>query len=243
MKVLYLDESGTHNITSPEQDYPVFVLGGVIMGKDYAEGAATNRLNDLKRELFGTTDITLHTADITRNRNGFERLTDKGFRKVFYTALNKVMAELDYEIIACAIDRNNYAALYKTYKIDPYHLSLRILIEKFCEDIGDVHAGGLIMAERRDEMLDRQLENVWESLLISGTKKCKAKNINKRLTGLHLIAKADRLAGLELADLIASPIGRHLLGKPEHKDWDIVKSKFKRNEDDDYNGVGLTTLP
>ena len=99
------------------------------------------------------------------------------------------------------------------------------------------------MAERRDEILDRQLENVWESLLISGTKKCKAKTINKRLTGLHLIAKADRLAGLELADLIASPIGRHLFGKPEHKDWNIVKSKFKRNEDDDYTGVGLTTLP
>ena len=99
------------------------------------------------------------------------------------------------------------------------------------------------MAERRDEILDRQLENVWGSLLISGTKKCKAKTINKRLTGLHLIAKADRLAGLELADLITSPIGRHFLGKPEHKDWNIVKSKFKQNENDDYTGVGLTKLP
>lgn len=36
MKVLFLDESGDHNLTVIDPLYPVFVLGGVIMDRDYA---------------------------------------------------------------------------------------------------------------------------------------------------------------------------------------------------------------
>ena len=74
MKMLFLDESGDHNLTSIDLNYPVFVLGGVIMDKEYADGPLTEVFDSFKRELFGRTDIVLHTADITRNRKGFEAL-------------------------------------------------------------------------------------------------------------------------------------------------------------------------
>jgi hypothetical protein len=45
----------------------------------YAEGELVVRLNSFKREMFGHEDLILHTADITRNRNGFERLKDTAF--------------------------------------------------------------------------------------------------------------------------------------------------------------------
>jgi hypothetical protein len=71
VKALFLDESGDHNLSAIDRQYPLFVLGGVIMDKDYAEGPLVEELNALKSQLFGRTDIVLHTADIARNRNGF----------------------------------------------------------------------------------------------------------------------------------------------------------------------------
>ncbi len=72
MKVMFLDESGDRNLSVIDPQYPLFVLGGVIMEQDYAEGQLTEAVNEFKREMFGSTDIILHTADITRNRKGVE---------------------------------------------------------------------------------------------------------------------------------------------------------------------------
>lgn len=71
MKVLFLDESGDHNLSVIDCSYPMFVLGGVIVDKAYAEGPLTKAFDDFKRRMFGRTDIVLHTADIVRVRNGF----------------------------------------------------------------------------------------------------------------------------------------------------------------------------
>ena len=38
MKVLFLDESGDHNMAAIDPNYPLFVLGGVMVDKEYAEG-------------------------------------------------------------------------------------------------------------------------------------------------------------------------------------------------------------
>src|SRR5215204_738911 len=100
MKVLFLDESGDHNLSVIDPQYPMFVLGGVIMDKDYAEGELTDELNELKQELFGRNDIILHTADITRNQNGFERMKELAFREKFYTKLNSLMGQWRYTVVA-----------------------------------------------------------------------------------------------------------------------------------------------
>ena len=71
MKILFLDESGDHNLSIIDPQYPLFVLGGVIVDKKYAENQLTESVNKFKKDMFGTQDIILHTADISRNRNGF----------------------------------------------------------------------------------------------------------------------------------------------------------------------------
>src|ERR1700756_2293011 len=96
MKVLFLDESGDHNLTIIDPQYPLFVLGGVIIDKDYADGELTRELNAFRQELFGRTDIVLHTADITRNRDGFEQVKETVFRARFYERLNAMMRKLEY---------------------------------------------------------------------------------------------------------------------------------------------------
>ncbi|MCK4394576.1 DUF3800 domain-containing protein [Candidatus Bipolaricaulota bacterium] len=243
MKVLFLDESGDHNLSVIDLQYPLFVLGGVIVDKDYAEEELTEAVQEFKRRLFGRDDLILHTADITRNRNGFEQMKNSAFRRRFYDELNALMRSLHFTVVACAIRKEAHLSRYGVAALDPYLLSLDILIERFCMEIGDVEDGGVIVAERRGPTLDRGLELAWLNLKIQGTQFMQASEIEKRILALNLRPKSDNLAGLQLADLVVTPIGRHLLGKLVKEDFRIVESKFRRNREGKYEGYGLIVLP
>ncbi len=243
MKILFLDESGDHNLSVVDPQYPIFVLGGVIVDQDYAEGELTEQVNAFKRRVLGTTDIVLHTADIARNRNGFERLSDQAFRDLFYRELNALMVSLRYTVVACAIRKDMHLARYGVAALDPYMLSLDVLAERFCFEIGEVRNDGVIVAERRDPTLDRELELAWLNLKVQGTRYLQGKVVAERIKGVTLRAKEENIAGLQLADLVVSPIGRHVLGKQDKEDWHIVDQKFRRSRSGQVEGFGLVILP
>lgn len=243
MKLLFLDESGDHNLSIVDPQYPIFVLGGVVVDQAYAEGELTSALDAFKKNLFGRTDIILHTADIIRNRNGFKRMAEPGFRMRFYDELNALMARLDYTVVACAVRKDAHLGRYGVAALDPYMLSLDVLVERFCFEIGKVSAGGMIIAERRDPTLDRQIELAWLNLKIQGTRYIKAIHVDDRIASLNLRRKTDNIAGLQLADLVVSPIGRHVLGKQPKQDWHILSQKFRRGRNGVVDGYGLVVLP
>jgi hypothetical protein len=242
MKVLFLDESGDHNLSVIDPQYPLFILGGVIADQEYAEGEMTAKMDALKSSVFGRTDLVIHTADMARNRNGFERMIEPKFRERVYGALNELMRELRYTVVACAIRKDDHLARYGVAALDPYLLSLDVLVERFCFELGGA-GKGVIVAEKRDPILDRQLDLAWLSLKIQGTRFLKAKEIESRVIGLNQRAKSDNITGLQLADLVVSPIGRHLLGKREHDDFRIVRDKLRRSWRGEYRGYGLVVLP
>ncbi len=243
MKILFLDESGDHHLAKIDPQYPIFVLGGIIVEQVYAEGELTRQLNAFKRALFGTENIILHTADITRNRNGFERLQDTAFRQRFYRELNDLMARLDYTVVACAIHKSEHLARYGVAALDPYMLSLDILVERFCFEVGGVSKGGVIVAEQRDPILDQALRLAWSNLKFQGTRYLQGKVIADRICDIVLRPKKQNIAGLQLADLVLSPIGRHVLGKQDREDWQIVERKLRRGRTGQVEGFGLVILP
>lgn len=150
---------------------------------------------------------------------------------------------LDFKVVACAIHKNNHLARYGVAALDPYLLSLDVLVERFCFDVGRVASGGVIVAERRDATLDRQLDLAWLNLKIQGTRYLQAHDVEQRILGLNLRAKADNLAGLQLADLVVTPIGRHVIGKPDKEDWRVVREKFRTSYTGVIDGYGLVVLP
>jgi Protein of unknown function (DUF3800) len=243
LKVLFLDESGDHNLSIVDPTYPLFVLGGVIMDKAYAEGEVARALDEFKIRFFGRTDIVLHTADITRNRNGFEQMKETPFREQFYNELNGLMKQLDYTVVACVVRKDAHLARYGVAALDPYLLSLDVLVERFCFDVGERPGGGIIVAEKRDPTLDRELDLAWLNLKVQGTRYLQAVDIDRRILGLNLRAKKENIAGLQLADLVVSPIGRHVIGKQDKPDWHVVESKLRRNRAGEYRGFGLVVLP
>lgn len=240
MKTLFLDESGDYNPETIDPQYPVFVLGGVIADDAYAAGPMTDALDDFKSDLFGRTDIVLHTADIARKRNGFEPLRDAGLRAHFYRRLNELMREMQYSALACAIHKHPDQWLYRAFYPDLYLLAFPALVQQFCYEIGNA-SGGVIFAERRNPNDDRELQRSWERLRETGTRRIRPSEVRRRITDLRLRSKADCPAGLELADLVVSPIGRHILGKPDKEDWLIVRDKLRQSRSG--NVVGLMVWP
>lgn len=242
--IMFLDESGDHSLDVIDPQYPLFVLGGCLMDFDYHEGTATTQLNEYKRKLFGKDDFILHTADICRRRGVFQRLTNKAFRENFYRETNHLMDKLEYTVIACVIKKNEHLSRYGLAAIDPYILSLRLLVERFVIEIknrGD--SPGLIMAESRDETLDNELRLALMELRTSGTGFVSATEVRRHISELHIRDKKKGFAGLQIADLIVSPVGRHVLGKIPKQDWHIIEKKFRRGTNGRYMGYGLVILP
>jgi Protein of unknown function (DUF3800) len=241
MKLLFLDESGDHSLFKIDPSYPMFVLGGIIVDQSYAEDMIQQDLDSFKQKMFGTKDLILHTADISRNRNGFERLKDTAFRQAFYEGLNTLMAKWQYKVIACAVRKDYHLQRYGSAALDPYLLSLNVLVEQFCFELGEA-GGGIMVVEGRDAYLNAQLELAWINLKLQGTEHFRGVEIARRISALNVRAKQQNIAGLQLADLVVSPIGRYVLGKKSHEDWRIIESKFRQIEGK-YQDVGLVVLP
>ena len=243
MKTLYLDESGDHNLAVIDPQYPVFVLGGVIVDQPYAEHEVGRQLRQFKVAVFGRDDLILRTADISRNTRGFEALKDRAFRERFYERLNELMRGLAYTVVACAIRKDLHFARYGTTAVDPYLFGLEVLVERFCLAVGRERGGGQIVAERRNAVLDRELLGAWERLRQRGTRNARPRVIRDRIATLELRAKSENIAGLQLADLVVGPIGRFVLGKQTHEDFRIIESKLRQVGTRGYLGPGLVILP
>jgi hypothetical protein len=202
------------------------------------------RLSEYKIDLFGRDDFILHTADIVRRKGVFQKLTNKTLRERFYVETNRLMHELDYMVVACAIKKTEHLAQYGLAALDPYMLSLRILVERFVFEIQKMGgAPGQIVAESRDETLDNELRLAWMELRTGGTGYLTASEVRRRVSELHIRDKRKNIAGLQIADMVVSPIGRRVLGKKPKQDWHVIEKKFRRAEKGRYMGYGLVILP
>ena len=113
---------------------------------------------------------------------------------------------------------------------DLYMVCFDRLVDLYCEVIGEVRDGGIIIAEKRGSPpLDRALEIEWLNLKIQGTFHTPADVISDRILALNLRPKIDNIAGLQMADLVVSPIARHYLGKRDAEDWQIIADKLLRD--------------
>jgi len=157
------------------------------------------------------------------------------------------MGDLDYTVIACVIKKPQHVARHKDDALDPYVYSLGILVERFCKELGDDLDNGFICAEKRNPGLDRELNSAWEKLTVGGlgTAYMKSKEIDARIVGFDLKDKTPNIAGMQLADLVITPIGRKVVGTPLRQNevqWSVVESKLRR-VNGQYHGRGLIIRP
>ena len=237
---MYLDESGNHDLKKIDPNYPVFVLGGVIVDESYAETVMEEEVNQFKVSWFGSTSPVLHTADMTRNSLEFEILKDSKTRERFLEDLNALMRRLEYTVVSAVVQKDRLRGRFYR-RLDLYSLSFGFLLEVFHDEVHRARGHGGIIAERRAPEIDKRLDDNWDWHLNQGAGEISGRQIRQRIKSLDLRYKAENIAGLQIADLVVTPIGRHIAGKPDREDVEIVWSKMLNGGSDDPRG--LIVLP
>jgi hypothetical protein len=246
---MFLDESGDHNLNPKKisPNYPIFVLGGVIVDRGYLREVIEPRVREFKRRFWGREDVILHTVAMRNNAGDFHFLIDPERRGIFYAELNAMLRDLEYTVVAVVVRKDAYLARYGVEAADPYMYALGMLVERFCRELGSELDGGFICAEKRNATLDRELMATWEGLRTggTGTGNSPSQRIDERIVGLDLRDKKPNLAAMQLADLVITPIGRYVLRMPEKTDqvqWTVVEGKLRR-VGGAYQGEGLVVRP
>jgi hypothetical protein len=203
-------------------------------------------MRQFKMQHFGREDVVLHTVEMGKGRGDYAFLATPTKRAAFYTDLNALLQRWDYKVVACVFEKPRYIAQY-TEPFDPYHFGLEILIERFCKELGSEEDAGFICAEKRNPGLDRELMAAWERLKSSGagTGYALSDEIDRKIIDLSLKDKTPNLAGLQLADMVVTPPGRHVARRPptpNQVQWTVVESKLRR-VGGTYMGRGLIILP
>jgi hypothetical protein len=244
MNYLFLDESGDHNLNILDPSYPLFVLAGCVMDEHCHENALKPALESLKTEIFGNSNIILHYVDYTRNQNGFEQVMHKSFRENFYCKLNSLIKESDYTLLACVVDKTGHGKRYGLLAVDPYILSLEILVERFVMVLKEKKEHGVIIAESRGNQLDNELELAFLNIKINGTRFLRPKDISDNIERFIIKKKTENVAGLQLVDTLVTPIGRRYLNKRNYYlNYDVIKGKFRKIQCGKYMGYGLVIMP
>ena len=242
--VMFVDESGDHNLSNIDDNFPLFCLCGCIFEKDYYHDVARPMVDDLKRRFLGATDVILHSRDIRRRQKRFRFLHDSGQREAFYEAINTVMRGLDFSILAVAILKRDHLANYGEQAQHPYHLALEFILERFVLEMqqGNEVSRGHIIAESRGRVEDNLLKDEFFRLKERGS----YYQSFDAVTTLWTEDKQENIAGLQIADLVAYPIARKILDPTSPQlSFDVIRAKV-RHKPGQVNcllGYGIKIFP
>lgn len=240
--VVYVDESGDGNLEKPNPSYPMFVLAFCIFEKKSYVSSVSPAIQAFKFKHFGHDTIVLHEREIRMQSKPFIFLKSQSKRAVFMKDLNQLVDETPMTVIAAVIDKH---ALKQKYAkaTDPYILAMKFCVERlyrFLAMKGQSEAITHIIFEKRGRDEDRSLELEFRRIKDGHNFK------GQQFPNLEIVF-ADKRAnsgGLQIADLIARPIGiKTMRPAQENRAFEIIREKFDCNKRGDFEGFGLKRFP
>ena len=241
----FLDETGDHGLTYIDKNFPLFVLCGCLFSEESLKNIE-NQINAFKMKYFKTTEVVLHSRDIRKCEGSFQVLFDLSVKEEFYKDLNQILGNADYTIIGSGINKEEHIRKYGTQAYDPYSLSLSFVIERmiFCLDSMAKWAPVDIRAEVRGKKEDSNLLAHFNSMMDRGTYHVSRERMQKKKMSFKFHSKLENVIGLQIADLVAYPLARHILkpGEP-YAPFQVIEKKIYCNKDGIYEGWGLKVFP
>ena len=118
-----------------------------------------------------------------------------------------LLAKWDFRVITVCLDKKKHQETYTTWRYDPYHYCLAVLLERFNFWLNRHNRHGDVMAESRGGKEDRRLKGSFNRLWRQGTDFVEPVQFQESVTSSQLKVKnkAANISGLQLADLIAYP--------------------------------------
>lgn len=241
----FLDETGDHGLSFVDENFPLFLLAGcVIKNTDLAVLEAEIRA--FKNEFFKSEDVILHSRDIRKCEGPFQILFDLELKARFYERLNTIIKSTPFTIIGAAVDKKKHIERYGKSARDPYALSLSFVLERLVFFLNKSNGGGSadIIIEKRGLREDTQLLRQYNAIYDRGTYFVSAPEMKNRVTDFSFKHKRENAIGLQLADLCAYPLARHVLNEKEpYAPFEIISGKIYCNAKGETKGYGLKVFP
>jgi hypothetical protein len=243
--IVYVDESGDHSLDKIDEAYPVFVLAFCIFYQENYISKVVSAVERLKFKQFGHDMVILHERDIRKETEPFI-FKSKDEKERFIDDLTQIIADSNFILIASLIDKRNLPN-ESDLPENAYHVALRSCLEGLTEllaEKGQQHRETHVVFERRGAKEDKELELEFRRI-------CDGANPSRTKLPYRIIL-ADKKAnstGLQLADLVARPIGLdYLRPKQVNRAFAVLKQKFfcsggRQNLGQGYLGWGLRVYP
>lgn len=241
----FLDESGDHGLTFIDENFPIFLLAGCLF-EDQEYARVSKEIDALKNNFFKSTQVILHSRDIRKCEGSFQILFDLELKKKFYEELNRIISNAKFTVIAVAIDKKLHIEKYGMSAHDPYSICLSYILERiiFCLDDISKDATTSVHIEKRGKREDTQLLAHYNRVMDLGTVHVNSQRFKQRITDFAMKSKRDNDIGLQLADLCAYPIARHVLNSDEpYLPFKIIENKLRKGRGGEVKGFGLKILP
>ena len=238
--IAYVDESGDHSLVSVDSSFPVFVLVFCIFKKS-AYPIISGRIKEFKFKHFGHDIIVLHEREIRKQSGPFLFLTNIAARDRFMSDLTNVISESDFTFIAAVIDKEKLISRYRTPN-NPYALSMEFCLERlysFLKTKREHNKLTHVVVECRGAREDRALELEFQRV-------CNRANRHQISLPFKIVFanKQVNSCGLQLADLIARPIGRKVINSGgNNRAYEVLETKFDRAPNGQVRGWGLKVFP
>jgi hypothetical protein len=229
--IIYVDESGDHDLVKINPEFPAFALSFCIIHKDIYVNKIVPALQQLKFDFFGHDMVVFHEHEIRKEEKDFAILrTNPILRQNFYNRLNGIMQDAEISIVATTILKNELCQKYSE-PYNPYHIALFFCLEKTMSFLIETEQQGKlihVIAESRGKKEDRLLEEMFLQIVNDGAK-FGYKNIDFKQMQFEIkfASKYTNSTGLQLADLTARPIALSALRPTqENRAYEIIKTKF-----------------
>jgi len=244
--IVYVDESGDHGMVNIDKNYPVFVLAFCIFHKRYYAETVVTELQKFKFRHFGHDLVILHEHEIRKEKPPFNIFKSREESLNFIGELSEIIDKSNFVLTTCVIEKESLRKKYAE-PANPYHLALGFGLERintFLKEKGQEDKLTHIVVERRGKKEDNELELEFRRI-------CDGSNwYNKRLPfSVQFADKKINSAGLQLADLVARPVGLHVLRPDQpNRAFETLKPKFyceggRENVGEGYEGWGLKRFP
>lgn len=244
--VVYVDESGDHSLASIDAGYPVFVLALCVFHKRHYSEQIIPAVEKLKFNYFGHDSVVLHENEISKQKGAFAFLSHRPTRVDFMARLNSIMEASNFILIACVVDKARLSRS-EGANSNAYHIALGICLEAlhgFLIEKGQERRQTHVVVECRGKNEDSELELEFRRIRDGSN------SGSQRLPFDIVFAdKKTNLTGLQLADLVARPVGVNYLRPTQmNQAFELLKRKFycdggRTRVGVGYENVGLMIYP
>lgn len=224
--IIYADESGDASRHSVDSDYPLFVLAFCLIKKSDYVGKLVPSVQQLKLEYFGHDDVILHESEIRRNQTPFAFLRDPKINQRFMHDLVRIIRTVPFEVIAAIVDKRGGIP---NRAVDPYEAALESCLRRtlrMLEHHGQKQRVSHLIIEARGKK-----ENAELLAMIGRFFSSTAASGNSNEIEVRLANKQVNSIGLQLADLVARPIGvSHLRPRQSNRASETIREKIRGDE-------------